>query len=134
MWEWDATSLAGALKSTATRHFVHHIKPLHAVFFKLGLSASAILATSLAHLALRCGLLGYACAMFDEMPRNLNLLITRQYYIKTCQFQIQHRVHSGMLFNLGMREEGAEEDEHGLSNNERRRPYCGKGASPWEES
>uniref|UniRef100_A0A452Y1X0 Pentatricopeptide repeat-containing protein n=1 Tax=Aegilops tauschii subsp. strangulata TaxID=200361 RepID=A0A452Y1X0_AEGTS len=41
----------------------------HAVLLKLGLSASAILATSLAHLALRCGLPGYARALFDEMPR-----------------------------------------------------------------
>ncbi|KAM3407377.1 hypothetical protein ACQJBY_001040 [Aegilops geniculata] len=69
MWEWDATSLAGALKSAATCRSTPHVKPLHAVLLKLGLSASAILATSLAHLSLRCGLPGYARALFDEMPR-----------------------------------------------------------------
>ncbi|CAM0957699.1 unnamed protein product [Alopecurus aequalis] len=68
MWEWNATSLAGALKSAATRRSAPRVKPLHAVLLKLGLSASAILATSLAHLALRCGLPGYARALFDEMP------------------------------------------------------------------
>ncbi|KAE8784243.1 pentatricopeptide repeat-containing protein [Hordeum vulgare] len=69
MLQWDATSLAGALKSAATCRSTPHVKPLHAVLLKLGLSASAILATSLAHLALRCGLPGYARALFDEMPR-----------------------------------------------------------------
>ncbi|XP_062230784.1 pentatricopeptide repeat-containing protein At2g13600-like [Phragmites australis] len=66
---WDATSLAGALKAAAARRSVPHVGPLHAVLLKLGLSASAILATSLAHLALRCGLPGYARDLFDEMPR-----------------------------------------------------------------
>ncbi|WVZ96490.1 hypothetical protein U9M48_042122 [Paspalum notatum var. saurae] len=46
-----------------------HVGPLHAVLVKLGLSANAILATSLAHLALRCGLPRYARYLFDEMPR-----------------------------------------------------------------
>ncbi|RLM98799.1 pentatricopeptide repeat-containing protein [Panicum miliaceum] len=66
---WDATSLAGALKAAAVRRSAHHVGPLHAVLVKLGLSASAILATSLAHLALRCGLPQYARDLFDEMPR-----------------------------------------------------------------
>ncbi|KAG2628799.1 pentatricopeptide repeat-containing protein At3g24000, mitochondrial-like [Panicum virgatum] len=65
---WDATSLAGALKAAAVRRSAPHVGPLHAVLFKLGLSASAILATSLAHLALRCGLPRYARDLFDEMP------------------------------------------------------------------
>ncbi|XP_047043141.1 pentatricopeptide repeat-containing protein At2g13600-like [Lolium rigidum] len=69
MWDWDATSLAGALKSAATRRSANHVKPLQALLLKLGLSASAILSTSLAHLALRCGLPGYARLLFDEMPR-----------------------------------------------------------------
>nr|CAB3460270.1 unnamed protein product [Digitaria exilis] len=66
---WDATSLAGVLKAAATRRSAPHVGPLHAVLIKLGLSASAILATSLAHLALRCGLPRYARDLFDEMPR-----------------------------------------------------------------
>uniref|UniRef100_A0A0E0DM71 Pentatricopeptide repeat-containing protein n=1 Tax=Oryza meridionalis TaxID=40149 RepID=A0A0E0DM71_9ORYZ len=65
---WDATSLAGALKAAAGGRSATHVMPLHAVLLKLGLSASAILATSLAHLALRCGLPGYARGVFDEMP------------------------------------------------------------------
>ncbi|KAJ1261746.1 hypothetical protein BS78_09G055000 [Paspalum vaginatum] len=66
---WDATSLAGALKAAAARRSASHVGPLHAVLVKLGLSANAILATSLAHLALRCGLPRYARDLFDEMPR-----------------------------------------------------------------
>ncbi|KAL6608242.1 hypothetical protein ACP70R_041305 [Stipagrostis hirtigluma subsp. patula] len=66
---WDATSLAGALKAAAARRSAHNVGPLHAVLLKLGLSASAILATSLAHLALRCGLPRYARDVFEEMPR-----------------------------------------------------------------
>ncbi|CAL4902869.1 unnamed protein product [Urochloa decumbens] len=66
---WDATFLAGALKAAAVRRSAPHVGPLHAVLVKLGLSASAILTTSLAHLALRCGLPRYARDLFDEMPR-----------------------------------------------------------------
>ncbi|OQU79471.1 hypothetical protein SORBI_3008G149200 [Sorghum bicolor] len=66
---WDATSLASALKTAAARRSAAHVGPLHAVLRKLGLSASAIHATSLAHLALRSGLARYARELFDEMPR-----------------------------------------------------------------
>ncbi|KAL6900737.1 hypothetical protein ACP4OV_005413 [Aristida adscensionis] len=66
---WDATSLAGALKAAAASRSAPYVGPLHAVLVKLGLSASAILATSLSHLALRCGLPQYARDLFDEMPR-----------------------------------------------------------------
>ena len=66
---WDATSLASALKAAAARRSAVHVGPLHAVLLKLGLSASAIHATSLAHLALRSGLPRYARELFDEMPR-----------------------------------------------------------------
>ncbi|TVU04103.1 hypothetical protein EJB05_50331, partial [Eragrostis curvula] len=66
---WDAASLAGALKDAAARRSAPHIRPLQAVLLKVGLSASAILATSLAHLALRCGFPEYARDLFDEMPR-----------------------------------------------------------------
>ncbi|KAK3140689.1 hypothetical protein QOZ80_5AG0404360 [Eleusine coracana subsp. coracana] len=67
---WDAASLAGALKDAASRRSAPYVRPLHAVLLKLGLSASAILATSLAHLAFRCGLPGYARDLFDEMPHH----------------------------------------------------------------
>ncbi|GJN36009.1 hypothetical protein PR202_gb24832 [Eleusine coracana subsp. coracana] len=67
---WDAASLAGALKDAAARRSAPYVRPLHAVLLKLGLSASAILATSLAHLALRCGFPGYARDLFDEMPHH----------------------------------------------------------------
>ncbi|XP_040379752.1 putative pentatricopeptide repeat-containing protein At1g68930 [Oryza brachyantha] len=65
---WDAASLTGALKAAGARRSAPHVVPLHAVLLKLGLSAYTILATSLAHLALRCGLLEYARELFDEMP------------------------------------------------------------------
>lgn len=66
---WDATSLASSLKAAAARRSAAHVGPLHAVLLKLGLSASAIHATSLAHVALRAGLARYARELFDEMPR-----------------------------------------------------------------
>ncbi|CAD6271273.1 unnamed protein product [Miscanthus lutarioriparius] len=66
---WDATSLASALKTAAACHSAPHVRPLHAVLLKLGLSTSTILATPLAHLALRSGLPRYARELFDEMPR-----------------------------------------------------------------
>ncbi|KAL5230536.1 hypothetical protein ABZP36_029312 [Zizania latifolia] len=67
--EWDATSLAGALKAAAAGRSAAHVRPLHGILLRLGLSSSAILATSLAQVALRCGLPGYARELFDEMPR-----------------------------------------------------------------